>query len=123
MLELKAENAQGILMAADYLSISHIRSECELFMSKNLDVDNVCDVLRFAINYSFQILHEESLDFLCRNLESVSKTDSFLEFDLDFLVKFFESDNLVLYEGTGILKNVDNIDTLVISKVSAPSAP
>ena len=113
MLDLTPENVQGILLTADYLNISGVSRECQLFMARNLDFDNVSDVLRFARHYSLQLLEKLSTEFLCRSLEPVSASDGFIEFDVEVFVTFLEKDDLVLYDGYEVLKSKDREELLL----------
>ena len=93
-------------MAADYLSINIVSKACEMFMSKNLDIENVCDVFRFATTYSFIHLREEAKAYLCNNFEGAIKSPGFLEMDSDKLHSILDDDNLILYNG-GLLRSTE----------------
>jgi len=113
-VHLTTHNVQGVLMAADYLSVTGVSRACEKFMAKNLEIDNVCSVISFATNYSLKFLKEKSIDFFCNNLDSLSKTSDFLTLDFNFLLEMFDDDNLVLYKG-GILQSMEREELILCS--------
>ncbi|CAL1541565.1 unnamed protein product, partial [Lymnaea stagnalis] len=106
-VDVTSDNVQSVLIAADYYRIDTMRKECIKFMASYLDVDNVCNVLMFAIEYSFLSLEEKSLSFLKQNWEGIFKTEFFQILDPLYLAGILEDDNLVLYSNKVLLKSAD----------------
>ncbi|XP_022086851.1 kelch repeat and BTB domain-containing protein 6-like isoform X2 [Acanthaster planci] len=97
-IDVTEETAQGVLLAADYLSIAPIRDFCENFMADHLDVGNVCQALTFSRDCSFAYLRAQAEEFFKGNLDGISQTSTFLELDPGTLVQIFDDDQLVLRE-------------------------
>ncbi|RUS87062.1 hypothetical protein EGW08_005138 [Elysia chlorotica] len=96
LISLTTETVQGVLIAADYLSIANVKSECEKYMAVNLDCDNICDAIQFARGYSLVILGQKAQQFLKDRLPEVSSTSGFSDLDPNYLASFLKDDNLVL---------------------------
>ena len=96
LISLTRDNVQNVLIAADYLAIPNVKSECEKYMASNLDCENVCDAIQFARDYSLSILQQRATQFLKERLPEVSSTKGFCNLDPRFLASFFKDDSLIL---------------------------
>jgi hypothetical protein len=66
-------------------------------MAAHLDIDNICDVLVFGLEYPIPELAEKAHEFLIYNLDDISQTEKFSQMDASFVENFFSNDNLILY--------------------------
>jgi hypothetical protein len=60
---ISAENCLDILVAANGFVLPELRTLAEVTIAKNLDTDNVADVLRYAELYQANYLHNVSVVF------------------------------------------------------------
>ncbi|XP_013065879.2 actin-binding protein IPP-like [Biomphalaria glabrata] len=115
-VDVTPDNVQSVLIAADYLSIEFVKRECITYMKSLIDVDNVCDVLVFSINYTFANLQQCAEEFLKEHLDSVSKTETFSLLDPEYLFSILNDDNLILYENKKFVKKLER-ESIVFKSV------
>ncbi|XP_058805412.1 speckle-type POZ protein-like [Phymastichus coffea] len=77
----KVENlnklAKDILPAANEYVLEGLKNMCENIISKNLNLDNVVEMLTIAASYNAQNLKKEAIDFIISNGEAITSTESF----------------------------------------------
>lgn len=69
--------AKEILPAANEYALEGLKNMCENVMSKNLNLDNVVEMLTVADTYSAYNLKKEAIDFIIANGEAVTSSPSF----------------------------------------------
>ncbi|CAL1532435.1 unnamed protein product, partial [Lymnaea stagnalis] len=96
VVNITPKTVQSLLVAANYLQISFLIQECQHFMEAKLDYDNIFDVLRFAADFSLVSLKQKCHIFIQKNLETVSKTKTFLQADPSLIKDVLDDDNLAV---------------------------
>lgn len=106
--EIKNENVENILRAADFFQIDSLVSLCCSFMIQRLDTCNCLRVVFFAEQHSYSEMAEKALAFAHLNFERVTKEQEFLEMTDEQLTRFLASDEIrVSSEKTLLLSLID----------------
>ena len=72
--EINDKNVKDMIKVADFLGISTIVEECELFLEKSLNTENVVELYMFALDYFFINLKASALNFILNNFSLVKES-------------------------------------------------
>ena len=90
------ENAEELLVAADYFDIPNLKELCAEFLIINLKPSNCLSIQIFADRYRHELLYEAATDFICNNLCSIWETDEFVCLDYDIVKELFSGERLAI---------------------------
>uniref|UniRef100_A0A0G4HCC5 BTB domain-containing protein n=1 Tax=Chromera velia CCMP2878 TaxID=1169474 RepID=A0A0G4HCC5_9ALVE len=76
-LEIPLDQAMDVFVAADQFGIDRLKVLCESRILKSIDVENAASILQAADQHNAVGLRSRCLDFLLRNFDQVSRTESF----------------------------------------------
>ncbi|XP_055898267.1 kelch-like protein 12 isoform X2 [Biomphalaria glabrata] len=107
-VEITFDNVSRLLLAADYFTIDFIREWCMQHIVLYINIENVCDVIMFALEHNLHDLLDSAIGFLKKNVDGVSKNDTFSSLEPKFLSALFNDDNLILYNHNIPLKPLDS---------------
>lgn len=97
-LELTMNNLQGLLRLATKYSVSSLVEKCVECMENNLNTSNVFVVLQCAEFIEDKTLQKRCWEIVDLQATKVINSDSFLNLDEDFMLKFLQRDSLVVGE-------------------------
>ena len=72
--EINDKNVEDMIKVADFLGISTIVEECESFLEKTLNPENVVELYKFALDYFFINLKTSALNFILNNFSLVKES-------------------------------------------------
>lgn len=115
-VDISKANVQSCLIAADYFSVEFVKKTCIKFMITNFDLDNICDVLKFGVQFNFPELVANAKIFLRKNFGEIAQSEHLFKLEQTFLENFFNDDDLVLYSDKASLKSAAR-ETLILNSV------
>jgi len=71
--------AAELISAAEFYGLSRLKSLMELLLSRAIDIENACLILEIAHRYNADQLKQLAFEFIIKNFDKVSKTNSFQE--------------------------------------------
>lgn len=78
--ELTTENALPFYAAADKYDIKDIKEICSEFITRNLSVDWVCDVVKFSELYQEEEISRRAVEYFKENAHEILKTKKWKKF-------------------------------------------
>ena len=72
--EISEENADELLVIADYFAIPNLKETCAEFLMINLKPSNCLAIQVLAERYRHQELHEAATEYICNHLGDIWKT-------------------------------------------------
>jgi hypothetical protein len=88
-------NAEDIIRAASFLQIQCLQDRCEKVLVDSVTDANCIRLWQLARLHNYRLLDEKAWNLLMTEFPTVANTDSFLELDVDELVRVLEADELV----------------------------
>ncbi len=126
-IDINAENIADILPAAHLMQTTDIVQDCKKWMTKHISKDNCFDFLRLAERYNIESVETAITEFVLKNFEAVSQTESFTGISQGALCRYLSADVLktsmneyAVYQAAKywILKNNINDITLISNIMS-----
>lgn len=68
---INLSNADDVMVAASTMELIHLEQTCSNFWNEKMDVSNCIPKLMFASKHNFVDLWNESLFFICENLDKI----------------------------------------------------
>jgi len=104
-IELNSETIQDTTEVANYLMVEGVMKKCDEFIVRNLDTENVLDVLLLGYNIGSSRILDGCLNFICHNFDELYSIDSYKFFNLpsDLVKRILDSPDLILYDRFGII--------------------
>ena len=98
--EINDKNVEDMIKVADFLGISTIVEECESFLEKILNPENVVELYKFALDYFFINLKTSALNFILNNFNLVkeSSKSEMLNLPEAYLIKILSNHGLTCTE-------------------------
>ncbi|XP_050426340.1 kelch-like protein 3 [Adelges cooleyi] len=99
-LNVKENNIENLLRAADYFDFNHARDLCFSYIKHNIDANNCIDFMRYTKSISQPGLYTFCFSYLLNNFKTIVKNESNLnslyEFDCDDVVELIKKDHLLI---------------------------
>lgn len=78
-VRIDGEIVQDLLVAASFLQIEFIQTQCENFMAKNIDMDNLIQLVPFAIQFNLMHLLNSICIFISKYFYKLKQNGAFWE--------------------------------------------
>lgn len=78
-VRIDGEIVQDLLVAASFLQIEFIQTQCENFMAKKIDMDNLIHLVRFAIQFNLMHLLNSICIFISKYFYKLKQNGAFWE--------------------------------------------
>ncbi|CEM13230.1 unnamed protein product [Vitrella brassicaformis CCMP3155] len=78
-LDISLDMAMDLFVAADQFGVERLKKLCERKILTSIDIDNAATILQAADLHTAVSLRQSCFDFILRNFDAVSKTQSFEE--------------------------------------------
>lgn len=90
------ENAEDLLVMADYFDIPSLKETCAEFLMISLNPSNCLWIQVFAERYGHELLHEAATEYICNHLSSIWKTKEYLCLDFTEVKELICGERLVI---------------------------
>ena len=84
---ITSDNVCNLYYAADKYQIDDLKAECVRFMTRNLSVDNFCEVITLSLQHSELHLQKMATLFFCKNVRNIITTTEWQKFVKDYSVE------------------------------------
>ena len=111
--EISEDNAEELLVIADYFDIPSLKETCAEFLMINLKPSNCLAIQIFAERYRHQELHESATEYICNHLGDIWKTEEFLSSDFEDVKALICGERLDIKTQRGEEEIFDGIRTWV----------
>jgi len=111
--EISDDNAEELLVIADYFDIPSLKETCAEFLMINLKPSNCLAIQIFAERYRHQELHEAATEYICNHLGDIWKTEEFLSSDFEDVKALICGERLDIKTQRGEEEVFDGIRTWV----------
>ena len=111
--EISDDNAEELLVIADYFDIPSLKETCAEFLMINLKPSNCLAIQIFAERYRHQQLHEAATEYICNHLGDIWKTEEFLSSDFEDVKALICGERLDIKTQRGEEEVFDGIRTWV----------
>ena len=111
--EISEDNAEELLVIADYFDIPSLKETCAEFLMINLKPSNCLAIEIFAERYRHQELHEAASEYICNHLGDIWKTEEFLSSDFEDVKALICGERLDIKTQRGEEEVFDGIRTWV----------
>ncbi|CAH3170438.1 unnamed protein product [Porites evermanni] len=95
-VEINGENAEDLIIAADYLLLESLKTISGRFVEKQMTIGNCISTFYFAEKYRCEELVLRSTKFIQDNFTSVAKSDEFLNLEAEEVEKWISSENILV---------------------------
>ena len=95
-VEINGENAEDLIIAADYLLLESLKTISGRFVAKQMTIGNCISTFYFAEKYRCEELVLRSTKFIQDNFTSVAKSDEFLNLEAEEVEKWISSENILV---------------------------
>ncbi|XP_078383768.1 kelch-like protein 28 [Oculina patagonica] len=110
---ISEENAEELLVIADYFDIPSLKETCAEFLMISLKPSNCLAIQIFAERYGHDLLHEAATEYICNHLAAIWKTEEFLSSDCSDVKELICGERLVIKTQKGEEEVFDGIRTWV----------
>ncbi|XP_040183000.1 kelch-like protein 28 isoform X1 [Rana temporaria] len=93
---LTMDNVEELFMVSSRLQIRAMQDLCSSYLVKRLDDENCLWIYRLAHSHNHGIFLEGTLNYIGRNLSSLSGTEDFFHLEIGELVNVLSSDDLMV---------------------------
>ena len=90
------ENAEDLLVMADYFDIPSLKETCAEFLMISLNPSNCLWIQVFAERYGHELLHEAATEYICNHLSSIWETKEYLCLDFTEVKELICGERLVI---------------------------
>ena len=105
-LELTPSTAWALLSTSNFLELDSAKKLCEPFLSEQVSVDNVLDMLQAAGRFGCLELERTALDFVAYHFTEVVALDDFLTLSKDEVLSIARLDSLRVLNEVGVLNTL-----------------
>ncbi|XP_067890660.1 kelch-like protein 23 [Heterodontus francisci] len=105
-VSITEKNVQSLLETADLLQFISVKTACENFLIRHLDVDNCLGMHSFGEFHVCIDLEKESRRMILSRFEEVSRQDEFLDISKDKLFFILSRDNLNVWKEDILLEAI-----------------
>ena len=112
-VDISIENADELLVIADYFDVPSLKETCAEFLMINLKPSNCLAIQVFAERYRHQELHEAATEYICNHLGDIWKTEDFLSSDFEDVKALICGERLEIKTQRGEEEVFDGIRTWV----------
>ena len=95
-VEINGENAEDLIIAADYLLLESLKTISGRFVEKQMTIGNCISTFYFAEKYRCEELVLRSTKFIQDNFTSVAKSDEFLNLEAEEVEKWISSEDILV---------------------------
>ncbi|XP_078365552.1 kelch-like protein 28 [Oculina patagonica] len=106
---ISEENAEELLVIADYFDIPSLKETCAAFLINSLKPSNCLAIQLFAERYRHDLLHEAATEYICNHLAAIWKTEEFLSSDFSDVKELICGERLVIKRQKGEEEVFDGI--------------
>lgn len=100
------QTSQNVLIASDYLSLTHLRDAAMEHMKAFLTTSNFLQTLNFADRYNFAELSSIVCLYVQCNFTAIVKEKQHLDFTVEQLIKVLKSDDLIVEKEEDVFDSV-----------------
>ncbi|XP_052069867.1 kelch-like protein 31 [Mytilus californianus] len=97
-IKIEVGFVQELLMAASFLQIRFVLTECEKFMTHNIETDNVIALVSFSNLFNLKRLLDAVCSFISKDFKDLSKSGAFWKLSTDDFKTVLHSDHLTVFE-------------------------
>ena len=120
--DLKWKNVFKILYFSKKYLVSSLTKHCTRFLSNEIDLDKVLQVLQQAIKFDELELKDRCLQYLCPNISKLVVTEAFISLEHHVLTLIIEQDQLRISE-VDLFKAVEQWCENQVNKLGLPNDP
>lgn len=97
-IEIEVGFVQELLMAASFLQIKFVLTECEKFMTHNIETDNVIALVSFSNLFNLKRLLDAVCSFISKDFKDLINNGAFLKLSKDDFKTVLHNDNLTVFD-------------------------
>jgi hypothetical protein len=90
-LDITLDIAIELLTAADQYTIAELKHRCGAVLHANINVENVSEIFQAADQHEVESLRVKCMEFILKNYDTVSDTDSFLALRKEHLKEILQA--------------------------------
>jgi hypothetical protein len=90
-VDITLDIAIELLTTADQYTIAELKHRCGAMLHSNINVENVSEIFQAADQHKEELLRVKCMDFILKNYDTVSDTDSFLALRKDHLKEILQA--------------------------------
>lgn len=93
-IQVRVDNVQDIVEAADYFQLDVLKSYCETFLLRQVAESNCLGLMQFAALHSLDSLGQKAKSFALKNFHKVSQQEEFFRLPIGPLTSYLMDDTL-----------------------------
>ncbi|WAR03269.1 BTBD2-like protein, partial [Mya arenaria] len=91
-IQLMPDSVMAMMYAAKKYDIQPLTNRCNIFLEKEIAIDNVCVILDQALKFAEEDLIQPCLSFVSKNIDQVFQSDGFLSMSSEALKLVLEKE-------------------------------
>lgn len=97
-IKIEVGFVQELLMAAGFLQIRFVLTECEKFMTHNIEIDNVIALVSFSNLSNLRRLLDAVCSYISKHFKDLIKSGAFLKLSADDFKTVLQNDYLTVFD-------------------------